>query len=146
MSKMSGKCCISRRSRVEKMMSRMTRISIVVQNIMLLQVSHYEIHLSIRHYTSHSHKNDKFELLSEANKVLKVWWVLINQVVSSLNLRERENGKELCAVTTHLKARNGILLPTIRNEQEEGIVGWLKAFLEERPLSKRRYLNADEVI
>ena len=117
MSNMSGKCCISSRSRVKKM------ISIVVQNIMLLQVSHYEIHYkshyvihySIRHYTSHSHKNDKFELLSEANKVLEVWWVQINQVVSSLNLRERENGKELCAVTTHLKARNGILLPTIIN-------------------------------
>ena len=78
--------------------------------------------------------------------MLKVWWIQSNQVVLSLNLRVRKGGKEICVATTHLKARSGTLLPTIRNEQEEGIIEWLKAFLEERPLSKRRYLNADEAI
>ena len=80
------------------------------------------------------YKNERFELLSEANKVLKVWWIQSNQVVLSLNLRVRKGGKEICVATTHLKARSGTLLPTIRNEQGKDILEWLEAFSEKRPL------------
>jgi len=62
------------------------------------------------------YKDDKLELLSEASKVLEVWRVQSNQVVLSLNLRVRSTGKEICVATTHLKARSGAHLSTLRNE------------------------------
>ena len=80
------------------------------------------------------YKDDKLELLSEASKVLEVWRVQSNQVVLSLNLRVRSTGKEICVATTHLKARSGALLSTLRNEQGKDILDYLNAFCEERPI------------
>lgn len=89
------------------------------------------------------YKNERFELLSEASKVLEVWWIQSNQVVMSFNLRERKSGKEICLATTHLKARSGTILPTIRNEQGKDILEWLEAFSEERPLIISGDFNAE---
>lgn len=88
-------------------------------------------------------KNDKFELLSEASRVLEVWKVQSNQVVLSVNLRVRQSGKEICVATTHLKARSGALLSTLRNEQGKDILDWLEAFHEERPIIISGDFNAE---
>jgi len=89
------------------------------------------------------YKDDKLELLSEASKVLEVWRVQSNQVVLSLNLRVRSTGKEICVATTHLKARSGALLSTLRNEQGKDILDYLNAFCEERPIIISGDFNAE---
>ena len=89
------------------------------------------------------YKDDKLELLSEASKVLEVWRVQSNQVVLSLNLRVRSTGKEICVATTHLKARSGALLSTLRNEQGKDILDYLEAFSEERPIIISGDFNAE---
>jgi nocturnin len=75
--------------------------------------------------------------------VLEVLWIQSNQVVKSVNLRERKRGKEICVATTHLKARSGTLLPTIRNEQGKDILEWLDVFSGERPLIISGDFNAE---
>jgi len=72
------------------------------------------------------YKQDKFDLLSGPNsRVVEVWRVQSNQVVLSLNLRHRATEQEVCVATTHLKARSGALLSTLRNEQGKDILEWL---------------------
>jgi nocturnin len=88
-------------------------------------------------------KADKFELLSEASKVLEVWKVQSNQVILSLNLREKNSGKEICIATTHLKARSGALLSTLRNEQGKDILDYLDSFCEGRPIIISGDFNAE---
>lgn len=39
------------------------------------------------------------------------------QVAVLLVLRDKNTQEEICIATTHLKARNGALLSTLRNEQ-----------------------------
>jgi len=88
-------------------------------------------------------KADKFELLSEASKVLEVWKVQSNQVILSLNLREKKSRKEICIATTHLKARSGALLSTLRNEQGKDILEYLDSFCEGRPIIISGDFNAE---
>jgi len=88
-------------------------------------------------------RNDKFELLGEGSKVLEVWKVQSNQVILSLNLRLRNSGKEICIATTHLKARSGALLSTLRNEQGKDILDYLESFREERPIIISGDFNAE---
>lgn len=88
-------------------------------------------------------KADKFELLSEASKVLEVWKVQSNQVILSLNLREKNSGKEICIATTHLKARSGALLSTLRNEQGKDILDYLDSFCDGRPIIISGDFNAE---
>jgi nocturnin len=52
----------------------------------------------------------------------------------SLNLREKNSGNEICVSTTHLKARSGALLSTLRNEQGKDILEWLEAIRADRPV------------
>jgi len=89
------------------------------------------------------YKTEKFELLSEANKILEVWKVESNQVVMSLNLRQRMSGKEICVATTHLKARSGALLSTLRNEQGKDILDWLETIRADRPVILSGDFNAE---
>jgi hypothetical protein len=51
--------------------------------------------------------------VTRSNKELS----LSTQVLLSLILKSKSTGEELVAATTHLKARNGTLLSTLRNEQ-----------------------------
>jgi len=72
------------------------------------------------------YKEDKFEMLLEpASRVVEVWRVQSNQVVLSVSLRHRKTGKDLFVATTHLKARSGALLSTLRNEQGKDILEWI---------------------
>jgi len=89
------------------------------------------------------YKSDKFELVSEAKKILEVWKVESNQVVMSLSLRHKTTGKEICVATTHLKARSGALLSTLRNEQGKDILEWLETVREDRPVVLSGDFNAE---
>ena len=83
---------------------------------------------------------DKFELEKLESRIIEVWRVQSNQVSSSylktdtcfdftLNfsfflqvvlsavLKSKSSGEEVMVATTHLKARSGSLLSTLRNEQ-----------------------------
>ena len=80
------------------------------------------------------YKKRKFELISKSNRVVEVWGVASNQVVLSLNLKHKESGKEICLATTHLKARIGALLSTLRNEQGKDILDWLETIRADRPV------------
>lgn len=40
-------------------------------------------------------------------------------------LRSRTTGQEICVATTHLKARNGALLSTLRNEQGKDLIEFM---------------------
>jgi len=75
--------------------------------------------------------------------VLEVWKVQSNQVLLSLNLREKNSGKEMCIATTHLKARSGALLSTLRNEQGKDILDYLETFRENRPVIISGDFNAE---
>jgi len=89
------------------------------------------------------YKTEKFELLSEANKVLEVWKVESNQVVMSVSLRQRSSGKDICVATTHLKARSGALLSTLRNQQGKDILDWLETIRADRPVIIGGDFNAE---
>ena len=66
-----------------------------------------------------------------------------NQVVLALNLRHRSSGTELTVATTHLKARQGALLSTLRNEQGKDLLNWLSETAADRPLLLSGDFNAD---
>jgi len=88
-------------------------------------------------------RDSKFEVLSEARRILEVWRVQSNQVVLCMNLKEKESGKELCVATTHLKARKGALLSTLRNEQGKDMLDWLALKAAGRALVLCGDFNAD---
>ena len=71
-------------------------------------------------------REDKFDLLRMESKVLSAWQAATNQVVLALNLRHRETGKEIWVATSHLKARRGSLLASIRDQQGEDLMSWLE--------------------
>ena len=89
------------------------------------------------------YKNSKFDLVSESKRVLEVWRVQSNQVVLCLNLKHRDTEKELFVATTHLKARQGALLSTMRNEQGKDMLDWLAESAAGKPLLLSGDFNAD---
>jgi len=89
------------------------------------------------------YKQDKFDMVSESQRVLEVWKVQSNQVVLSLNLRHKSTGREVAVATTHLKARKGKLLSTLRNEQGRDLLDWLAEEASGRPLLLTGDFNAD---
>lgn len=58
-------------------------------------------------------------------------------------LRIKETGQEICVVTTHLKARNGALLSTLRNEQGKDLMQFVKSHSEDRPVIVCGDFNAE---
>ena len=50
---------------------------------------------------------------------------------------------EVCLATTHLKARIGALLATLRNEQGKDLLSWLSTVKQHRPLILTGDFNAD---
>lgn len=96
------------------------------------------------------YKEDKFNLVSWQSRVLQVWRVESNQVGRNIfqaltkyfpnqvgmvaTLRHKLTGRELCVVTTHLKARKGALLSTLRAEQGADILTWLTPIVQGRPV------------
>jgi nocturnin len=89
------------------------------------------------------YKNSKFSLISESKRVLEVWRVQSNQVVLCLNLKHDETGQDVYVATTHLKARQGALLSTMRNEQGKDMLDWLAATAAGKPLLLSGDFNAD---
>ncbi|KDR21508.1 nocturnin isoform X2 [Zootermopsis nevadensis] len=79
-------------------------------------------------------REEKFELLKTETRVLEVWRVQSNQVAVIMLLRVRETDQELCVATTHLKARNGALLSTLRNEQGKDLLDFVTAHSGGRPV------------
>ncbi|XP_037088145.1 nocturnin-like isoform X2 [Pollicipes pollicipes] len=86
---------------------------------------------------------ERFELVKAETRVIEVWKVQSNQVVVLAILRDRRSGQELCAVTTHLKARSGALLSAIRSEQGKDLMAFVAAHCGERPVVVCGDFNAE---
>jgi len=90
------------------------------------------------------YKKDQWELVGEVHaKTLEVWHVQTNQVALAVNLRHKSTKSEVCVATTHLKARIGALLATLRNEQGKDLLTWLSTVKQHRPLILTGDFNAD---
>lgn len=87
-------------------------------------------------------KTEKFSVVEWTWRVLEVWRVESNQVVLCAVLRHRTLNTELCVVTTHLKARKGALLSTLRAEQGADIISWLSPVTKDRPVILTGDFNA----
>jgi len=89
-------------------------------------------------------KDSKFKIVSESHRILEVWRVQSNQVAVCLELLDLETNKELVVATTHLKARQGALLSTLRNEQGKDLLDWLHTTAKGRPILLSGDFNAPE--
>nr|CAD7445236.1 unnamed protein product [Timema bartmani] len=89
------------------------------------------------------YRKDKLELLKMETRILEVWRVQSNQVAILLLLKLRGTGREICVATTHLKARNGALLSTLRNEQGKDFLEFVRAHAGPRPVLLCGDFNAE---
>jgi len=89
------------------------------------------------------YKKDKFDLVKVDSRVLEVWKVQSNQVVLSATLRSKKTGQEVVFATTHLKARNGVVMPTLRNEQGKDLLEFVNDQAEGRPVVYTGDFNAE---
>lgn len=90
------------------------------------------------------YRSDEWEVVGEVHtRVLEVWHVQSNQVAVAVNLRSRRSGREVCVATTHLKARTGALLATLRHEQGKDLLAWLATVKLHRPLILTGDFNAE---
>ncbi|XP_044734324.1 nocturnin isoform X2 [Chrysoperla carnea] len=89
------------------------------------------------------YREDKFDLVRMESRILEVWRVQSNQVALVAILRIRETGQEICVSTTHLKAKTGALLSTLRNEQGKDLLEFVKVQAENRPLILCGDFNAE---
>lgn len=89
------------------------------------------------------YKKDKFDLVKLDSRVLEVWKVQSNQVVLSATLRSKKTSKEMVFATTHLKARNGVVMPTLRNEQGKDLMDFLDDQSKGRPIICTGDFNAE---
>lgn len=87
-------------------------------------------------------KGHKFSLVGWHSRTLQVWRVESNQVVMCGVLRHNDTGQEICVVTTHLKARKGALLSTLRSEQGQDMLTWLQPLVQGRPVIMTGDFNA----
>jgi len=60
-----------------------------------------------------------------------------------VNLRVKETGREVCVATTHLKARSGALLSTLREEQGKDLLRFVEERRQGRPLVLCGDFNAE---
>ncbi|XP_046447618.1 nocturnin-like isoform X2 [Daphnia pulex] len=72
------------------------------------------------------YRANDYELIKVETRIVEVWRVQSNQVVILTMLRHKASGREICVATTHLKARQGALLSTLRNEQGKDILDFLQ--------------------
>ncbi|KAJ1524982.1 hypothetical protein ONE63_009833 [Megalurothrips usitatus] len=86
---------------------------------------------------------DKFTLVEEHRATLHVWRIPSNQVVLLAVLRHEATGRELCVATTHLKARAGALMSTMRNEQGRDLLRFVQAHAGGRPVLLAGDFNAE---
>ncbi|XP_064482291.1 nocturnin-like isoform X2 [Ornithodoros turicata] len=86
---------------------------------------------------------DKFELISCEKRVLQVFTCPSNQVTLLCILRRKSDGAQLCVVTTHLKARQGMLLTSLRHEQGKDLMKFVRTHRGGRPTIITGDLNAE---
>lgn len=91
------------------------------------------------------YKKDKFDLLQMQTRVLEIWRVQSNQVALLVNLRVKETNQEICVTTTHLKARKGALLSTLRNEQGKDLLNFINSHSNNRPTIICGDFNAEPI-
>ncbi|KAF5272703.1 hypothetical protein FQA39_LY07730 [Lamprigera yunnana] len=89
------------------------------------------------------YRKNKFDFVKNENKVLDIWRVQSNQVAVLAVLRIRETGQEICVITTHLKARQGALLSTLRNEQGKDLLNFISKHFGNRPTILSGDFNAE---
>lgn len=89
------------------------------------------------------YKKTKFDLVKIEKKILEVWQVQSNQVAMMMKLRIKDGNGELCVCTTHLKARTGALLSTLRNEQGKDLLQWIHSNIGNTPLILTGDFNAE---
>ncbi|XP_045119502.1 nocturnin-like isoform X2 [Portunus trituberculatus] len=77
--------------------------------------------------------DNKFELVKKESRVVEVWHVQSNQVAILLVLEERSSGRRVLVLTTHLKARQGALLASLRNEQGKDLLSFLDTHRNDEP-------------
>ncbi|XP_018898393.2 nocturnin isoform X2 [Bemisia tabaci] len=88
-------------------------------------------------------REDKFKLIDTQTRILEVWRVQSNQVAILVTLEDRRSGKRVCIATTHLKARNGALLSTLRNEQGKDLLEFVDANARGAPVILCGDFNAE---
>ncbi|XP_022657037.1 nocturnin-like isoform X2 [Varroa jacobsoni] len=71
--------------------------------------------------------SSKYTLLHTERKVLEVFRCQSNQVVIMCTFERKLDSKVFCVATTHLKARVGALLPTLRNEQGKDLLQFVQS-------------------
>ncbi|XP_012267234.2 nocturnin isoform X2 [Athalia rosae] len=89
------------------------------------------------------YRRDKFDFVKSDTRVLEVWRVQSNQVAVAVVLRVKETGREFLVAGTHLKARSGALLSTLRNEQGKDLLDFVSSTAEGRPVILCGDFNAE---
>ncbi|GIY96936.1 nocturnin [Caerostris extrusa] len=85
----------------------------------------------------------KFDLLDTKTRTLEVWGYQSNQVAILCKLRRRKDNSIFWIATTHLKARQGPLLPTMRREQGKDLMDFIKAYSGNNPVIITGDFNAN---
>ncbi|KAG8188756.1 hypothetical protein JTE90_012227 [Oedothorax gibbosus] len=85
----------------------------------------------------------KFELLDTKTRSLEVWGYQSNQVVILCKLRHIKNKSIFWIATTHLKARQGSLLATMRREQGRDLMDFVKLYSGGHPVILTGDFNAN---
>lgn len=78
------------------------------------------------------YNSNKFVHTKTCSRILEVWTCQSNQVALLTLLKRKKDGREICVVTTHLKARQGTLLPTLRNEQGKDLLEFIRMHYNKR--------------
>ncbi|XP_056643519.1 nocturnin isoform X2 [Diorhabda sublineata] len=89
------------------------------------------------------YRKDKFDLMKVETKILEIWKVHSNQVALLSVLKIKETGQEICVTTTHLKAKKGALLSTLRNEQGKDLLQFVQSNCGDLPLILCGDFNAE---
>lgn len=85
----------------------------------------------------------KFDLVRCEKRVLEVFTCQSNQVTLLCVFRRKLDDAELCLVTTHLKARQGGLLSSLRNEQGKDLLDFVRNNRGQRPTIIAGDFNAE---
>ncbi|XP_008190601.1 nocturnin isoform X3 [Tribolium castaneum] len=91
------------------------------------------------------YRTNKFDVINIESRILEIWRVQSNQVALLANLRIKETGQEVCVTTTHLKARQGAFLSTLRNEQGKDLLQFVSQHCGPRPVVICGDFNAEPI-
>ncbi|CAL4184597.1 unnamed protein product, partial [Meganyctiphanes norvegica] len=85
----------------------------------------------------------RFKLVDKHTRIIEVWHVQSNQVAILIVLEEISSSRQIMVVTTHLKARQGALLSSLRNEQGKDLLSFIDMHRGDEPLIVCGDFNAD---